>query len=98
MTTFIQLFPSGLSLQTSRVLLRPLAAEDIPAFRNIAGSPILWEYFAKELNDDRQLEEWVNDAVTERAAGKRVPFTIVDHLTGNVCGSTSFGNVSIHDQ
>ncbi len=98
MTHFNTYFPADLVLQTKRVVLRPLVAADLDEFRRIAASPALWTYFAKELNNDTQLAEWVNDAIQEHASGKRVPFTIVDKFTGAVCGSSSFGNISFIDQ
>lgn len=96
--TFKELFPPDLTLQTSRVLLRPLSINDIPAFRLVAGSHILWKYFIKFLDDDGQLKEWVEEAVADRAGEKRVPFTIVDKLTGAVCGSSSLGNIALYDR
>lgn len=95
---FKELFPPDLALQSKRVWLRPMTIDDLDAFRLVAGSPMLWKYFAKELNDDQQLYDWVSDALAERAAEKRIPFTIVDKLTGAVCGSSSFGNISLYDK
>jgi RimJ/RimL family protein N-acetyltransferase len=36
-------------------------------------------------------------AQTEREAGVRYPFVIVDNSSGRIAGSTSFGNISYHD-
>lgn len=96
---FEDYFPAGLTLETNRVLLRPLTLEDAASFFSItSSSPMLWKYFTKELHDHNQLLQWMHDAVDERLTGKRVPFTIVDKLSGAVCGSTSLGTISFHDK
>jgi RimJ/RimL family protein N-acetyltransferase len=40
----------------------------------------------------------VNDAMEEKAEYKRMPFTITDRDTKEICGSTSFGNISFYDK
>ena len=61
-------------------------------------SPELWKYFTKDLSITTDLKDWVNDAMKEKAAYQRMPFTITDRDTKQVCGSTSFGNISFFDQ
>ncbi len=78
--------------------MRPMRQEDTGPLYAIAQSPELWKYFTRELNDGQQLREWVESAIAERAAGTRVPFTIIDKTTGSVCGSTSFANISFYDR
>jgi RimJ/RimL family protein N-acetyltransferase len=80
------------------VLLRPLQKEDLDEFLPITKSRFLYRYFTKELNEEDQLVEWVDDALEERAACKRMPFTVVEKSGGTVCGSTSFGNISFSDK
>lgn len=91
-------FPAGFSLETDRVLLRPMEEGDVAHFIPLTQSAFLWQYFSKELNDETQLQAWVQEALQERAAGKRVPFTIVKKDGGAVCGSTSLGNIYFLDK
>lgn len=58
----------------------------------------MWKYFTAALDDEAQLLLWINEALYERASGKRIPFTITDKGTGVPCGSTSFGNISFYDK
>lgn len=97
-TGFNKYFPADFSLETDRVLLRPMKKEDIAKFLPITPSDNLWTYFTKDLDDETQLIEWVEEAVSDRVACKRVPFTIIDKKTGLVCGSSSFGNISFVDK
>jgi RimJ/RimL family protein N-acetyltransferase len=97
-TDFDKHFPAGFSLQTSRVLLAPMRKEDQVKFSTLTKSTVLWNYFTRELNDEGELEQWIEEAIHDRASGKRVPFTIIDKQTGLVCGSTSYGNIFFTDR
>ncbi len=96
--SFDKYFAADFTLETDRVILAPMKPEDATAFLQISQPDFLWKYFTKELNDASQLEEWMQEAFRERAAGKRVPFTITDKKMGQICGSTSFGNIFFFDK
>jgi len=87
-----------LKLETDKVLLRPLQHLDIAAFSPITNDDSLWKYFTFLLNDPAELQHWVETALKEREEGKRIPFTIIEKATGNVCGSTSLGSISYYDK
>jgi RimJ/RimL family protein N-acetyltransferase len=87
-----------LKLETDKVILRPLQHLDIAAFSQITNDDSLWKYFTFLLNDPVELERWVEIALKEREEGKRIPFTIIEKATGNVCGSTSLGSISYYDK
>src|SRR5512138_3802195 len=90
--------PQNLKLETDKVLLRPLQQEDISSFARIANEPSLWRYFTFLLNNPVELQKWVETALKEREESKRIPFTIVDKITNEVCGSTSLGSISYYDK
>ena len=71
---------------------------DIDALSAIAEPAEIWKYFTKELNDRKELEDWVAVALQERAERKRMPFVIIDKDNSAICGSTSFGNISFYDK
>jgi len=88
----------NLKLETDTVLLRPLQQDDISSFARIANEPSLWRYFTFLLNNTAELQRWVETALKEREEGKRIPFTIVEKATGEICGSTSLGSISYYDK
>jgi RimJ/RimL family protein N-acetyltransferase len=88
----------NLRLETDKVLLRPMEQEDIVSFARLANEPSLWRYFTFLLNNSAELQRWVEIALKEREEGKRIPFTIVDKATGEICGSTSLGSISYYDK
>ncbi|MBO9632809.1 MAG: GNAT family N-acetyltransferase [Chitinophagaceae bacterium] len=92
-----QYFPQTFSLETPRVILRLLQPEDYEAFLPIAASKDTWTWFTKDLSDPEELRSWIYVALEDRAAHKRMPFTVIDRDTHEICGSTSFGNISFYD-
>jgi N-acetyltransferase len=91
-------FPSAIALETTRVQLRLLQTADIDALYKIAASPDIWKYFTKDLSNKEALRQWIETALNERAAQTRMPFVIIDKDTSEICGSTSFGNISFYDK
>lgn len=92
------MIPLNLTLETKRALLRPIAVSDYDAFLKLAKEDFdMWYYFSLNLGDEKQLQRWFEIAFTEKAANSRRPFTIIDKETGKIGGSSSLGNISIHD-
>lgn len=87
-----------LKLETDKVILRPLQHLDIASFARIASEPSLWKYFTFLLNNPAELQRWVETALKEKEEGKRIPFTIVEKATNEVCGSTSLGSIAYYDK
>jgi RimJ/RimL family protein N-acetyltransferase len=88
----------NLKLETDKVLLRPMQHLDIESFARIANDASVWKYFTFLLNKSAELQRWVETALEEREEGKRIPFTIIEKATGEICGSTSLGSISYYDK
>jgi N-acetyltransferase len=91
-------FPASIILETNRVELRLMQIADIDALDKIAGAADIWKYFNKDLSNKEEMRQWIETALNERAAEKRMPFVIIDKGSNEICGSTSFGNVSFYDK
>ena len=92
------MIPSDLILETNRALLRPLSADDYELFLQLAKQDeAMWEYFTLNLGDELQLRRWFEMAFADRDANTRRPFTIIDKKDGRIGGSSSLGNISMHD-
>ena len=95
---FNKFFPPDFTMETLRVIIQPMKPEDYETFLSLTSkSPGLWKYFTKDLSDPQELKAWVADAMKEKQECKRMPFTIIDRDTKEICGSSSFGNISFHD-
>lgn len=93
------LIPTDLTLETTKVLLRPLIEYDLPAFYDITSKDKdMWYYFTFNLSDEQQLKKWMNGLLTDKAADTRRPFTIIEKQSGNIAGSMSLMNISIADK
>ncbi|NML19801.1 GNAT family N-acetyltransferase [Pseudoflavitalea sp. G-6-1-2] len=92
-----QFFPQSIVLETPRVALRLLQPEDYDQLLPLTYSKDTWKYFTKDLSDAEELRSWIYVALEERAVHKRMPFTVIDKDSNEICGSTSFGNISFYD-
>lgn len=91
-----QFFPDGFTLETPRVLLRLIKPDDFDSFLPLAKDRHIWTYWTKDLSDETALKTWVEKVLNERAQEIRVPFTVIDKHTYEICGSTSFVNISFY--
>jgi RimJ/RimL family protein N-acetyltransferase len=92
------MIPADLTLETKRVVLRPLSVDDYATFLKLAKEDFdMWYYFSLHLGDEKQLQRWFEIAFADKAANTRRPFTIIDKQTGQIAGSSSLGNISMHD-
>jgi RimJ/RimL family protein N-acetyltransferase len=91
------MIPNELFLETDRVLLRPLTEADSETFHLLAQDEGMWQYFSLNLADKSQLQQWMNAAFHDWQVNTRRPFTIMDKASGRIAGSTSMGNISLHD-
>lgn len=95
---FTKFFPDDFTIETFRVIIRPMIAEDINPFLPLTKDTDTWKYFTKDLSIESELNAWIQEAMKEKAEGKRMPFTITDRDTKQICGSTSYGNISFYDK
>jgi len=91
------MIPVDITLQTNKVILRPVEANDFDSFFSLAQDEDAWHYFTLNLADKQQLQKWMDLAYADRSANTRRPFTIIEKSTDKIAGSMSMGNISMHD-
>ncbi|AMJ67590.1 GNAT family N-acetyltransferase [Hymenobacter sp. PAMC 26628] len=91
-------YTKNIVLENSRVRLRPLEAADFEALKAVAFDPEIWRYTLTRADDVLSLAAYISAAEQARQAGQRYPFAIIDRLTGELAGSTSYYNVVPDDQ
>lgn len=84
----------NLTVENTKVLLRPITRQDFPLLKVLADDPTLWLYFTHDLSLEGDFEEWAKPALLK----ERIQFTVVDKKTNKIAGSTAFGNFSARDQ
>jgi RimJ/RimL family protein N-acetyltransferase len=88
----------NLILETEKIRLRPLCADDYFHFLKITSDESMWIYFTYDLSVESELNEWINIALEDMKNKNRLAFTIIEKASGNPIGSTSFGNISYRDR
>ena len=91
-------FSSPITLENSRVRLRPLELTDFEALKAVAMDAELWQYTLTRADDAVSLAAYIRQAVEAREQGLRYPFAIINRETGELAGSTSYYNVAEADQ
>lgn len=91
-------FPDHFTLETPRVLLRLVNPADYGVFLPLTRDKEIWQYFTKDLSDEQALKDWMQKLFEERAQEIRMPFTVIDKHTNDICGTTSFLNISFYDK
>lgn len=81
-------------LEDDRVLLRPMAREDRDQLRAIAFDADIWRYFVFRVASEADLGRFLDDAIGDTEAGRRVVFSIIDKRANRIAGSTAFGNMA----
>lgn len=91
-------FPDSFTLETPRVLLQLLKQEDFSSLQVHTKNADIWKYFTFDLSDDTELKKWISEALAARKAFSRMPFIVIDKHSNEICGSTSYGNISFYDK
>ena len=86
----MQLTP--VTLEGPAIRLEPLATTHLDALSLVAFDPDLWMATVSRLASRSDLEAYVQEAWDEQRAGTALPFATVLRATGQVIGSTRFGN------
>jgi RimJ/RimL family protein N-acetyltransferase len=85
-------------LENEYVQLQPIAFTDRAAFADIAFDADIWRYFVQRVDADADLDRFIQQAVEDTAAIRRVVFAVIDKVTGTVAGSMAYGNLAEADR
>ncbi|HKJ41650.1 MAG TPA: GNAT family protein [Sunxiuqinia sp.] len=85
-------------LENECVKLRPVRRSDFDAFENLTNDQSMWNYFTSDLSDKDVLITWVDEAVDQLKAKKRLALTLIEKKQNRIIGSTSLGNISERDK
>src|SRR4051812_11545547 len=98
LSAFNSFFPLHFELETTRILIRGMKMEDEPVLFKLSRAKDIWTYFYKDLSDEKEFRNWFHESLKEKQEGKRMPFVVTDKDTGEICGSSSYGNISFFDK
>jgi RimJ/RimL family protein N-acetyltransferase len=84
-------------LANEHVELHPISEADREPLRAIAFDDRIWKYFVSRVEDDADFEKFFDAMLADQSSGKRVCYIVLDKGTGEVAGSSSYGNLSEAD-
>lgn len=85
-------------VENNVVLLRPLVREDSPALLAAGSYPEIWSYMSTTIEDESDVHNFVENALSNKSLMKEYPFVIVDKLSGQIIGSTRFMDIDSKHQ
>ncbi|HJU67922.1 MAG TPA: GNAT family protein [Gemmatimonadaceae bacterium] len=86
---------SPVTLSGRYVRLEPLAPAHIEPLFAAANDPELWRWTLTHIGSIEDMRDYVNAALEGQRAGTALPFATIDASTGEVIGSTRFGNIDM---
>lgn len=87
-------FDTEILLENERARLTPLKADDIDELDKVAYEPSIWQLGMSNIKEQKDLEEYIDIALKEKAVKTSYPFLIFDKQTNSVAGSTRYANIS----
>lgn len=82
------------TLEGRRVRLEPLSLDrHFDGLARYAFEPEIWRLGLSSLESPQDLHRYMQAALREQAEGRALPFATVDRATGDIAGSTRFGNL-----
>jgi N-acetyltransferase len=94
----MEMFEQAFVLESEKVRLRAIRANDIDAFRKIMFDTQTWEFFTQKYEFESDLTNFIENALSDFNSNIRCPLAIIDRATNSIVGSTSFGNISKADR
>ncbi|WP_252181018.1 GNAT family N-acetyltransferase [Azospirillum sp. B4] len=84
---------SPVTLTGAVVRLEPLSHDHLAGLIEVGLDPVLWRWIPAPVTTPEEMRAYVRTALEERDRHVSLPFAIVDKATGDVIGSTRYGNI-----
>jgi len=82
-----------ITLISERVRLEPMLSEHLDQLAAIASEASIWELAPEQVDDRGKIGKYIDQALKDQAEGKSLPFVTKLSETGEIVGSTRFGNI-----
>ncbi|MBB6250705.1 GNAT family N-acetyltransferase [Nitrospirillum iridis] len=84
---------SPVTLKGAVVRLEPLSHDHLPGLIAVGLDPVLWRWIPTPVTTPDEMRTYVRTALEERDRHVSLPFAIMHKTTGQVIGSTRYGNI-----
>jgi RimJ/RimL family protein N-acetyltransferase len=85
------------TLEGRHARLEPLTQAHAAGLAAIAADEEIWRYYPASLLTLADVQQWIDVALAQQAAGTALPFAILDAATGRALGSTRYMNIVPRD-
>ncbi len=85
--------PRPVVLEGRLVRLEPLTRAHAEALLGVALEPDLWKWTLTGVGNLDELRAYIDTALAEQAAGKALPFAVIERASGHAIGSTRYANI-----
>lgn len=83
-----------LVLEGQRVALHPLTPEYFDTLIPLAKDPKIWEYYGRNGADENIIRHFLQEAMDLKQKGQHYPFVILNKETGEIIGTTRYGDIN----
>jgi len=80
-------------LSGAGIRLLPMSPDHAPGLARIAFDPSLWKWTPTGVSNMAELEAYMGEALDLQQRGSQLPFVIEDRASGDLIGSTRYGNI-----
>ncbi len=87
--------PHPITLVGQHVRLEPLTLAHVDALWAAGNEPALWRYYSAPMDNMADMRRYIEVALQQQEGGKSLPFIQVDVASGDVAGSTRYGNIDV---
>jgi N-acetyltransferase len=88
-----EIWVTATRLEGERIRLEPLGQAHHAALCGVGLDDELWRWTPKAVRTAADMAAYIAVALAERAAGRALPFAIIDKATGQAIGSTRYGAI-----
>ena len=83
------------SLRGSVVLLEPMSLAHVEPLSRVGLDSELWRWIPSAVTTAQEMRSYVEKALDEQQRGASLPFVIIVAATGQIIGSTRYGNIDL---
>ena len=87
-----------IALENENVLLKPLDKQDVAGILTAGSYPEIWTYLPTNIENEKDVHNFVDKALKEKMLNKEFPFVILDKKSGEIIGSTRFMDIDEQHQ
>lgn len=80
-------------LRGRHVRLEPLSTDHTERLSAVGLAPDLWKWIPTPVRTPEEMKAYVQTALAEQAAGSAIPFALIEESSGQVVGSSRYGNI-----